>query len=238
MIKVLDLFCGCGGISEGYALAGFEIAGGIDFNGSTIYMPNYDLGTTQKTNSKFDFEPKINLKKFCVEMFQNGEINEFYFKNDEYYEYFLKGIVVHLGNAGGGHYISLIDIKRDGKENIMFKEKQNQKWLKFNDSEISQFEFGNIPSECYGGENVFNSQCAYLLIYERIQKTPIRIIIDINSISEKQKENIINYKKVEENDINIKYDIRKINNEIKEEELYKLIFHNEDKKEYYKYIPY
>ena len=202
------------------------------------FSMNYDLGTTQKTNSRFDFEPKINLKKFCVEMFQNGEINEFYFKNDEYYEYFLKGIVVHLGNAGGGHYISLIDIKRDGKENIMFKEKQNQKWLKFNDSEISQFEFGNIPSECYGGENVFNSQCAYLLIYERIQKTPIRIIIDINSISEKQKENIINYKKVEENDINIKYDIRKINNEIKEEELYKLIFHNEDQKEYYKYIPY
>lgn len=30
--KVLDLFCGCGGISEGYALAGFEITGGIDFN--------------------------------------------------------------------------------------------------------------------------------------------------------------------------------------------------------------
>lgn len=30
--KVLDLFCGCGGISEGYALAGFDIVGGIDFN--------------------------------------------------------------------------------------------------------------------------------------------------------------------------------------------------------------
>ena len=30
--KVLDLFCGCGGISEGYYLAGFDIAGGIDFN--------------------------------------------------------------------------------------------------------------------------------------------------------------------------------------------------------------
>ncbi len=30
--KVLDLFCGCGGISEGYALAGFKIVGGIDFN--------------------------------------------------------------------------------------------------------------------------------------------------------------------------------------------------------------
>ena len=30
--KVLDLFCGCGGISEGYYLAGFDIAGGLDFN--------------------------------------------------------------------------------------------------------------------------------------------------------------------------------------------------------------
>ena len=30
--NVLDLFCGCGGISEGYFLAGFDIAGGIDFN--------------------------------------------------------------------------------------------------------------------------------------------------------------------------------------------------------------
>lgn len=30
--KVLDLFCGCGGICEGYALAGFDIVGGIDFN--------------------------------------------------------------------------------------------------------------------------------------------------------------------------------------------------------------
>lgn len=29
---VLDLFCGCGGISKGFELAGFSIIGGIDFN--------------------------------------------------------------------------------------------------------------------------------------------------------------------------------------------------------------
>lgn len=30
--SVIDLFCGCGGLSEGFKLAGFNIVGGIDFN--------------------------------------------------------------------------------------------------------------------------------------------------------------------------------------------------------------
>lgn len=35
-LTVLDLFCGCGGISCGYSLAGFEIIGGIDFNQDAV----------------------------------------------------------------------------------------------------------------------------------------------------------------------------------------------------------
>lgn len=33
---VLDLFCGCGGISCGYNLAGFKIIGGVDFNEDAV----------------------------------------------------------------------------------------------------------------------------------------------------------------------------------------------------------
>lgn len=35
-LKVLDLFCGCGGISLGFELAGYEIFGGIDINQDAI----------------------------------------------------------------------------------------------------------------------------------------------------------------------------------------------------------
>ncbi len=34
--NVLDLFCGCGGLSEGFSLAGFNIIGGVDFNKDAI----------------------------------------------------------------------------------------------------------------------------------------------------------------------------------------------------------
>ena len=34
--KFIDLFCGCGGLSKGFALAGFESVGGIDFNSAAI----------------------------------------------------------------------------------------------------------------------------------------------------------------------------------------------------------
>ena len=39
----LDLFCGCGGLSKGFELAGFTILGGVDFNGPAVntYARNF-----------------------------------------------------------------------------------------------------------------------------------------------------------------------------------------------------
>ena len=43
-MKVIDLFCGCGGLSEGFKLAGFDIVGGVDFNAAAIRTYNRNFG--------------------------------------------------------------------------------------------------------------------------------------------------------------------------------------------------
>ena len=45
--KVLDLFCGCGGISLGFKLAGYEIFGGIDVNQDAINTFQYNFPKSQ-----------------------------------------------------------------------------------------------------------------------------------------------------------------------------------------------
>lgn len=45
--KVIDLFCGCGGLSEGFRLAGYEIVGGIDFNEPAIKTYNRNFSNAK-----------------------------------------------------------------------------------------------------------------------------------------------------------------------------------------------
>jgi DNA (cytosine-5)-methyltransferase 1 len=41
--KFIDLFCGCGGLSKGFTLAGFDCVGGIDFNQAAINTFNHNF---------------------------------------------------------------------------------------------------------------------------------------------------------------------------------------------------
>ena len=41
--NVLDLFCGCGGLSKGFEMAGFKIIGGVDFNKEAIDTFNFNF---------------------------------------------------------------------------------------------------------------------------------------------------------------------------------------------------
>ena len=223
-----------------------------------FYM-NYEKEETEKINSKFEFPNTINLKNFCVE--ENSEIqnnskesDSIYKKIDDYYEYELKGINVHLGSAEGGHYISFIDVERDGNNNesniksSIENDVIKSRWLKFNDSIVTEFDTKDIPIESYGGfvdDNINNenSQNAYILIYERKKKMPIKIVIEKEN-EEKylndEKYKIVSFPKEKRNYINKYYDISNSNpdSKIKEEDLYNIIFKDEENEEYYFYIPY
>lgn len=45
--RVIDLFCGCGGISEGFRLSGFEIVGGLDINEDAVETFNKNFPDSQ-----------------------------------------------------------------------------------------------------------------------------------------------------------------------------------------------
>ena len=231
------------------------------FHLKRFYM-NYEIERTEKINSRFEFPLNINMKEFCTEdieisgkKFENEDI---YIKEESYYSYELKGINIHMGSADGGHYFSVINISRDGEGNILMEKKgengdlntdNKNKWLKFNDSHISIFDINDIEKECFGGAtknfgyNYENFQNAYMLIYERKKKTPIRLRYDENEIKEicdlnKEQDNIIKINSDNKASIKKMYNIAKKDTIIDEKNLYEKIFNDQDKKEYYKYIPF
>ena len=113
-------------------------------------------------------------------------------ENDDEYKFKLVGVVVHNGNADAGHYYSYINVKRhewELGEKCMTNE--NDRWVEFNDSIISEFDFSKLEQECFGGAqeesgagymeeigdvaNIISgrSKSAYMLVYERKKKSLI-----------------------------------------------------------------
>lgn len=93
----------------------------------------------------------------------------------EYYEYNLKGIVVHTGTADSGHYYSFIQDREDPDST----EGKQPRWYEFNDTWVTEFDPKDIPVETFGGEEKFDSSYpmmnfkherssnAYVVFYER-----------------------------------------------------------------------
>jgi hypothetical protein len=96
---------------------------------------------------------------------------------DSYYQYELRGVLVHSGGADAGHYYSYIKerIPRFGKEPL---------WFEFNDKVVSLFDPKDLATECFGGIQMVTHwdnwqrqyvrkpydrvRNAYMLIYERM----------------------------------------------------------------------
>ena len=85
---------------------------------------NYDTMTHSKFNGRFEFPNNINMREYTVEYIEKQSILKELEKvsiedlddrkreilqinyPDDYYEYSLKGIVIHSGEANSGHYYS------------------------------------------------------------------------------------------------------------------------------------
>lgn len=88
----------------------------------------------------------------------------------EYYEYKLTGVVVHIGTADAGHYYSII---MDREKNWI---PEKERWYEFNDIFVNNYDPDDIKNDAFGGEERLNGDArvtcknknAYLLVYERV----------------------------------------------------------------------
>jgi len=67
------------------------------------------------------------------------------------FDYKLVGVVVHMGTADAGHYISYINTDRniDG-DSPEWGEVHKQNWFEFNDSKVEKFDFQTLEYNCFG----------------------------------------------------------------------------------------
>jgi len=197
------------------------------------------------------------------------ETDEIYFKTDDYYEYYLVGVIIHDGSAEAGHYYSYINSQRGGDKDQSFSGNTTESWLKFNDSYISKYNFeSGLESDCFGGKYgnssddcpvIFmnnnmsfyggfgrnsgeKSHSAYLLVYERKIKSPLKIVVEKPEITTNT--NIISYKEEEAAKIKKKFDIcRKVTGSKTKvldlrSELESIVFYDASKEEYFQYKPF
>jgi hypothetical protein len=161
---------------------------------------------------------------------------------------------VHIGCADAGHYYSYINTVRGGEENVAYYDPQDENhessWLEFNDSHISKFNITKLEDECYGGsyeqdkESGFSNarekiKSAYMLVYERRIKSPIKMLITPNAGENK---NLVSFKEEEQSIIKKEFDLCRYYNtpqyDAVKEKLYESTFYDAAKDEYFIYKPF
>ena len=151
-----------------------------------------------KLNDYLKFPLKLNLKRWTRVFLRKNEVNDIDDNSiseeekenldDEKMNYELTGILIHSGSSlQSGHYYSFI------------KDQETDKWYKFNDSSISDYNIDtDLEKECFGNINNKINQYgkgAYLLFYtkkECIEKNKDynqKIKINEKILKEVQREN-------------------------------------------------
>jgi ubiquitin C-terminal hydrolase len=97
---------------------------------------DYDTCGRIKINTEFEFPLELDLAPYSLST-----------ETETSYE--LSGIIVHIGSADFGHYMSLVKI--DGR------------WISFNDTQVSEVEQKPLLRMCYGK----GAMSGYILFYTR-----------------------------------------------------------------------
>ena len=116
----------------------------------TRFEFDYDTMSKVKINDSCEFPMKINLEKytqFGLRKKENGLEEEGFPAN--YFDFELKGLVIHMGIADSGHYYSLI------QDREKFNESSENKWYEFNDTWVKYFDPRDIANEAFGGEEKY-----------------------------------------------------------------------------------
>ena len=129
---------------------------------------NFETLTKYKLNDYCEFPMKLDMKQYTKEYLNEVnndeeqaapiELTEY---PSEYYEYHLRGVIIHMGTADSGHYYSLI------------KDQGTKQWYEFNDTVVKPFDIGLLSQEAFGittsSTNMMKdrSRNAYMVFYER-----------------------------------------------------------------------
>lgn len=130
---------------------------------------NYDSMVKLKINDFCEFPDTLDLSKYTQESLNGDDLAH----PMDYYNFNLRGVVVHKGTSDSGHYYSLI---KDGED----------KWYEFNDKLVREFNYMDMAKEAYGvpvggvkdapkkesksgfgGNEESKGTNAYMLFYER-----------------------------------------------------------------------
>ncbi|CAG9329496.1 unnamed protein product [Blepharisma stoltei] len=130
---------------------------------------NFETMKPSKLNEYFEFPSELDMEPYTQEGLKNLENGSGVFEKN-YYNYKLRGIIIHTGDAERGHYYSFI---------YDFKKKS---WINFNDTMVYEIPETEIAANAFGGflKNTTTGEIkqkitnGYLLLYERIKKYRLR----------------------------------------------------------------
>ena len=120
---------------------------------------DFETQIREKIKDRFEFPHKLDMFKYTPQgsvntrsrggasvSLEGEDTDSAKVHPPEYYAYYLKGVVVHSGNAFAGHYYSYV------KERQTVPGQEGQ-WLCFDDTTVTEWDPTHLDADCFGGRS-------------------------------------------------------------------------------------